>query len=198
MSGECFRTAEITYKVAWTKNDPKITEDAIKFWTESGALQATGGGMERSKMLCVVAYDGEKLIGVSTIAVHMQPQVMVKAAHFRALIHPSYRKRNIATELALRCLHTTEEWSKKNPSYKIMCFVVRVETKLLFPKCSKPTWHGLVNFIGYSDQGLPVYLYWYKHAFIGEEQDPDYTFYPVGPQGLQNDGPQMGGDGQMF
>jgi len=178
------RTSEITYKVAWQKNDEKITEDAISLWDEMGALQARVSGKERAKMLCVVAYDDKKLIGVSTIGVYMQPQVMVKAAHFRCLIRPAYRKRNIATELALRCLHTTEEWSKKNPSLKIMCYTIRVETTLLFPKCRKPIWHGLVNFIGYSDQGLPVYLYWYKHACIGEEEDPDYTFYPIrAPQG---------------
>merc|ERR1712238_643338 len=48
----------------------------------------------------------------------------------------------------------------------------------------KPTWHGLVNFIGYTEQGLPVYVYWYKHAYIGDEQDPDYSFYPSGAPGI--------------
>lgn len=110
---------------------------------------------------------------------------MFKAAHFRALVHPAYQKRNICTELTHRCLHTTEEWSKANPSYKVMCFVVRVEAKLLLSanKCSKPVRDGIFNFIGYSDQGLPVYLYWYKHAYIGEEQDDDFQFYPIGPPG---------------
>ena len=55
MSAECSRTADITYKVAWMKGDPKITEDAIKFWKDSGALQVKSSGEERAKMLCVVA-----------------------------------------------------------------------------------------------------------------------------------------------
>ncbi|MGK3733694.1 MAG: hypothetical protein ACI8RD_005960 [Bacillariaceae sp.] len=184
MPDSCSRTSEITYKVAWMKDNEKIVEDAIALWTEMGALQQQVNGKQRAKMLCVVAYDGEKLIGVSTIGVYPQPQVMVKAAHFRCLIRPAYRKRNIATELALRCLQTTEEWSKENPALKIMCYTIRVETQLLFPKCRKPTWHNKMTFIGYSEQGLPVYIYWFKHAFIGEEEDGDYTFYPMrAPQG---------------
>mmetsp|Transcript_18692 Transcript_18692/g.20927 ORF Transcript_18692/g.20927 Transcript_18692/m.20927 type:complete len:204 (+) Transcript_18692:140-751(+) len=177
------RTAEITYKVAWQKNDVQINEDAINIWIEMGAIKAKSQGVPRAKMLCVVAYDGKKLVAVSTIGVYPQEQTMVKGSHFRCVVRPAYRKRNIATELALRCLHTTEEWSKENPSFKVMNFTITIETQALFPKCRKPTWHGLVNFIGYTEQGLPVYVYWYKHAYIGDEQDPDYSFYPSGAPG---------------
>jgi hypothetical protein len=66
MPDSCSRTSEITYKVAWMKDNEKIVEDAIALWTEMGALQQQVNGKQRAKMLCVVAYDGEKLIGVST------------------------------------------------------------------------------------------------------------------------------------
>ena len=146
---------------------------------QQGALRNNNMGKQRSKMLCVVAYDGDKIIAVSTVSVYVQPNVYVKAANFRCLVRPEYRKRKIATELALRCAMTTEEWSKENPDFKVMCFAIRVETQILLQKCRQPVWADKMVFVGYSEQGMPLYVYWYKHACIGEEQDPDYTFYPI-------------------
>lgn len=177
-------SSSITYKIAWKKNDQKMIDDAINFWKESGMLQKNMTGETRAKMLCVVAYDGDNLIGVSTTAISMQPQVMVKACWFRCLVHPDYRQQKIATELASRSLVATEEWSKENPEKKVLCFTIRVETPALFPKCRQPVWHKKLNLIGYTEQGLPLYLYWYKHALVGEESDPDYTFYPSRPNGV--------------
>ena len=179
------------------KNDPTIRQDALQLWKDAGLLQNGEVGMERAKLLCVVAYDGAKLVAVSTVAVYRQTQVGVNGGHFRALVHPQYRRRNIGTELALRCLYATEEWSRANPTAKVMCFVIPVETQVLFPKCTKPTWHGLMNFIGYSEQNVPLYLYWFKHGTVGdaEQADEDYSFYPVGGQGQGMGG--GGGGGQV-
>mmetsp|Transcript_14664 Transcript_14664/g.16497 ORF Transcript_14664/g.16497 Transcript_14664/m.16497 type:complete len:332 (-) Transcript_14664:311-1306(-) len=196
---DCSRTAEITYKVAWMKNDPTIMKDAMQLWKDAGLLQSAEIEMERAKMLCVVAYDGAKLVAVSTVSVYLQTQVQAKGGHFRALVHPQYRRRNIGTELALRCLYATEEWSVANPKEKVVCFVIPIETHVLFPKCTKPTWHGLVNFIGYSEQNVPLYLHWFKHGTIGDEEQPDqdYSFYPVGGGGGQGMGGGGGGGGQI-
>lgn len=174
-------TNEITYKIAWQKKDEKIAKDACAIWKEMGALKDLSQGIERAKMLCVVAYDGDKLVAVSTTAVDVQQQVYVKACHFRCVVRPEYRRRHIATELAMRCLVVTEEWSKENPSYKVLAFVIRVETQDLMMKCYKPVWNNKINFIGYSEQGMPLYLRWYRHAYLGEEPDPDFVFYPSRP-----------------
>lgn len=177
-------TSEITYKIAWQKKDEKISKDACRLWTEMGAIREPSQGMDRAKALCVVAYDGDTMVAVSTIMVGSQPQVYAKACFFRCVVDPNYRRRHIATELAKRSLVVTEEWSKENPTYQVLAFVIRVETPLLVLKTYKPVWNNKLNFIGYTQQeGLPLYLHWFKHAQFGEKQDndSDFTFYPSRP-----------------
>lgn len=173
--------SEITYKIAWQKNNEKISKDACALWMESGAMKQPEAGIARAKLLCVVAYDGDKLVAVSTITVGVQQQVYAKVCHFMCIVRPEYRRRHIATELAMRCLVVTEGWSKANPTYKILAFVIQVQTQDLVMKCYKPVWNNKINFIGYSQEGAPLYLRWFRHAYFGEEPDGDFTFYPSRP-----------------
>jgi hypothetical protein len=175
------KSGQITYKVAWQKKDEKIMKDAIGFWAGIGAVKDPSQGMKRAQFLCVVAYDGESMIAVSTIEVGMLPQVYAKVGYFRCLVHPQYRRRHIATELANRCLVVTEEWSLENPSFGVLAFAIRVETPALVMKSYKPVWNNKLHFIGYTQEGLPLYLKWFKHAYFGEKQDADFTFYPTRP-----------------
>eukprot|EP00531_Pseudo-nitzschia_arenysensis_P013412 CAMPEP_0116118778 /NCGR_PEP_ID=MMETSP0329-20121206/2289_1 /TAXON_ID=697910 /ORGANISM="Pseudo-nitzschia arenysensis, Strain B593" /LENGTH=183 /DNA_ID=CAMNT_0003612435 /DNA_START=56 /DNA_END=607 /DNA_ORIENTATION=+ len=175
------QASRITYKNVWQKQDEKIMQEACVFWTELGVLKEASQGVERSKALSVVAYDGDKLIAVSTIGVAMLEQVHAKMCYFRCMVHPEYRKQHIATELANRCLVVSEKWSKDNPKHKAMGFVIRVETTNLMLKTYKPIWNDKLNFIGYTREGLPLYLRWFKHSYFGEEEDPDFTFYPTRP-----------------
>ncbi|VEU40030.1 unnamed protein product [Pseudo-nitzschia multistriata] len=172
----------ITYKVAWQKNDEIMMKDACKIWKEMGLIKEEGMGMPRAKLLSVVAYEGDKMVGLSTLTVAMQQQVFAKACHFRCVVRPEYRRRHIATEMAIRSLALSEEWSEQNPSYKVLAFVIRVETQDLTMKCYEPVWNNKMNFIGYSAEGLPLYLRWFKHATFGNpNEDPDFTFYPNRP-----------------
>ncbi len=175
------QASEITYKTVWQKQDEKIMQQACSFWTEIGAIKEPSQGVQRSKMLCVVAYHGDKLVAVSTIVVAMQGQVHAKVCYFRCVVHPQYRRRHIATELANRCLVVSEEWSKENPKHEAMAFVIRVETPNLLMKTYQPVWNDKLNFIGYTQEGLPLYLRWFKHAYFGEKEDNEYTFYPTRP-----------------
>lgn len=173
--------SEITYQIAWQKKDEKIMKEACAFWVEMGAIKEASQGMQRAQLLCAVAYHDGKLVAVSTIQVGMQPQVHAKVCYFRCVVRPEYRRRHIATELANRCLVVSEEWSKENPKYEAMAFAIRVETPNLLMKTYKPVWNDKLTFIGYSQEGLPLYLRWFTHAYFGEKQDPDFTFYPTRP-----------------
>lgn len=171
----------ITYKVAWQKKDEKIMDEACALWVELGALKEASQGKQRAELLSVVAYDGDKLVAVSVIQVGMLPQVHAKVCLFRCIVHPEYRRRGIATELATRSLVVSEEWSKENPKHQAMAFAIRVETQNLLAKTYQPVWNNKLTFIGYTQDGLPLYLRWFGHAYFGEEQDPDFTFYPNRP-----------------
>lgn len=177
--------SQITYKIAWQQKDEKIMKDACGIWKEMGAIKELMEGLPRCKFLNVVAYDGDKMVAVSTTTVAMQEQVFAKVFYFRCVVRPEYRRRHIATELAKRSLVVSEEWSKQNPSSKVLAFVIRVETQDLVMKCYQPVWSNKLNFIGYSPEGLPMYLRWFKHATFGNpNEDPDFTFYPNRPGAL--------------
>lgn len=176
--------SQITYRTAWQKKDEQIIRDACLLWTEMGATKEPVQGMQRAQLLCVVAYDGNKLVAVSTIDVGMQQQLHAKVCRFRCLVRPKYRRRHVATELANRCLVVTEEWSNENPSFKVLAFLIRVESPNLLMKTYEPVWNNKLNFIGYSKEGLPLYLRWFGHAYFGEKQDSDFAFYPSRPGAL--------------
>eukprot|EP00536_Pseudo-nitzschia_multiseries_P008946 jgi/Psemu1/297096/fgenesh1_pm.238_\ len=172
----------IKYKLAWAQSNEKITKDACELWKELGMMSEVAQGLQRAKHLCIVAYDGDLLVAVSTVTLAMQEQVYAKAAYFRCLVRPKYRRRHIATELATRALVSMEQWSAQFPEHKVLAFAIRVETQDLVLKCYQPVWNNKVNFIGYSQDGFPVYLRWFRHASFGDpNQDPDFTFYPNRP-----------------
>uniref|UniRef100_A0A7S4APG6 N-acetyltransferase domain-containing protein n=1 Tax=Pseudo-nitzschia australis TaxID=44445 RepID=A0A7S4APG6_9STRA len=173
---------EITYKIAWQKKDEKIQKDACAVWESLQTVKTPEQATKRAQYLCVVAYHGDQLVGMSTAVVGMQKQVYANAIHFRCLVNPDYRKQGIATEMATRALVATEEWSKKNPSKKVLAFVMCIESQTLALKCYEPVWNNKINFIGYSEQGLPLYLRWFKHATFGNiDEDPNFVFYPSRP-----------------
>lgn len=174
----------ITYETAWQKKDEKIMKDACAIWVEMGVIKDPAQGMQRAQVLCVVAYDGDKMVGISTIEVKVHEQVHAKACHFMCVVRPDYRRRHIATELAERCNVVTEEWSKENPSFQVLAFSIRVQSPNLVMKALKPVWNNKLIFIGYSQEGLPYYLRWFKHARFGEKEDPDFAFYPTRPGAL--------------
>lgn len=179
-----FDESEIIYKIAWKKDDEKIIKDACDLWKEMGALKDPEAGKARAKSLCVVAYHGETLVAVSTVFASMLQQVYSRVFFFRCVVRPKYRRRNIATKMAMRCDTITEEWSQQNPAAKAMAFVIRVETNALTMKCYEPIWNKKLNFMGYSNEGLPLYIRWYPHSYFGDDQDNDYTFYPSRPGAL--------------
>mmetsp|Transcript_6154 Transcript_6154/g.17518 ORF Transcript_6154/g.17518 Transcript_6154/m.17518 type:complete len:188 (-) Transcript_6154:400-963(-) len=175
----------ISYKLAWARNDEKIMKDACALWKEAGMIKEEAQGMIRAKALCIVAYDGDLLVAVSTIVLTMEPQVYAKVAQFRCAVRPDYRRRHIATELATRALVTMEQWSAQHPEHKVLAFSIRAEAQDLVLKCYQPVWNNKMNFIGYSQEGYPVYLRWFRHASFGNpNKDPDFTFYPNRPGAL--------------
>ena len=108
---------DLEFKIAWRKDDSQIREDALRVWRRMKAITPSQED-ERLNSLCVVAYDGEDLVGVSTVGITVYAPVRAKVAWFRCLVLPAYRKKGVATEFAVRCKDVLEEWSKNKPEAK--------------------------------------------------------------------------------
>lgn len=90
----------IRFVEAWRKNDPKFEADAIAFWTEHNLLIANTPADERTKEIAVLAYDGEKLVGLSTLKIQYFDQLRQKFAFLREAVAPDYRRHSLARSMS--------------------------------------------------------------------------------------------------
>lgn len=157
---------DLEFKIAWRKDDSHIREDALRVWRRMKAITPSQED-ERLNSLCVVAYDGEDLVGVSTVGITVYAPVRAKVAWFRCLVLPAYRKKGVATEFAVRCKDVLEEWSKQRPAEKLMAFGTVVETPNLGSLYRKPVWPRTgLTLVGHTKKQQQIRLVWFGHALF--------------------------------
>jgi len=159
---------EITYENVWKKNDAKARTGAMELWdTIFGKDMPCHIKNNRVESLCTVAYSGDELVAVSTIGVEMYDPLWVKVGWFRCLVKPKFRKRHIATELAIHCKKALEDWSVENPGEALMAFGTYVESTRLTEYSKNPIWPKTgLTLIGYNEKGVQIRLAWFKHTRV--------------------------------
>lgn len=159
---------EIDYRVAWLARDEQIHGDAVAFWREHGLLPPKADPALRAAQLCVVAYEAERLVAVSTIQV--RPLAMMKGerfAMFRCAATPGARRAGLATQLAARCRKVTEAWSATVPERRILGMACVVQGAELAAKQEHPIWPiSGMNLVGYNNAGQQVRIAWFAHATV--------------------------------
>lgn len=157
----------LTYKTVWQIKNEKVKKDALELWRSTGSLPE-GQEKDRLKSLCVVAYNGNELAGVSTIGIDYFNNVKANIAWFRCLVKDEYRRSGVATELAARCKGVMEEWSKTHPADKLHGFGTIVESPNLTSMTKRPIWPrtGMI-LVGHTQKGLQIRLVWFDHAYLG-------------------------------
>ncbi len=159
---------EIGYRVAWQADDERIQNDAIGFWRSHGLLQPKADPKLRAAQLCVVAYAGDTLVGVSTIQV--RPLAMLKGerfAMFRCAASPGLRRAGVATQLAARSRRVIETWAATVPERRILGMACVVQGGELAAKQMHPIWpQSGLNLIGYNTVGQQVRIAWFAHATV--------------------------------
>lgn len=159
---------EITYRVAWQLGDERIQADAIGFWRSHGLLPPKADPMLRAAQLCIVAYEGDALVAVSTIQV--RPLAMMKGerfAMFRCAATPGLRRAGLATQLAARSRREIEAWAATVPERRILGMACVVQGEELMAKQMHPIWpQSGMNLIGYNTTGQQVRIAWFAHATV--------------------------------
>lgn len=165
----------LEYKIVWMKNDPQVRQDALKLWKSLNALPP-GTESDRLNSLCVVAYDGDELVAVSTIGIKYIPSVRAKIGWFRCLVRPEVRKKGVATELCVRCKNVMEEWSKNNLLEKVLGYGVVVESRNLATLSRKPIWPRTeLALMGHTSNGQQMRLVWFDHAYFENNKPVKHT-----------------------
>jgi hypothetical protein len=153
---------------AWRLDDLMIMEDAGTFWRHLRALPPQVSPEERAKELCVVAYVGDQLVGVSTVSLELHPRLRARVGVFRCLVSPEYVHRRLAKRLTDYSRLVLEEWSRENPHERVLGMLFVLESPKFDLLEKRPVWRGSNDahywLIGFTPKGQQIRLTWFKHA----------------------------------
>ncbi len=159
-------TSNLRYQNVWKNVDEEVKKGVYELWDEQ-----TGGAMtaemkrNRIESASVVAYDGEKVVAVSTIALQKHQSLWCKVGYFRCIVHSEYRRKGVASQLAIRCKKVLAEYSEEHPDQRIHAMGIQISGKLLGDRGKQPFWSELgMAMVGYSQGNMQLRIAWLDHV----------------------------------
>jgi hypothetical protein len=159
---------DITTIQAWRRDDPRCIADAKAFWRQIGLGDDVAE--ERAAELCVVAYSGEGLLGVSTARLARFEPLKGRFAHLRCAVSPAARRKDVAARIIGHTRTVLEAWSADNPQEQLLGMVAVLQSHELREKQREPIWpiYGIdLNLAGYTPGGEQIRVGWFRHARLG-------------------------------
>ena len=123
----------IQLRPAWRRKDPVIERDAKLFWRAEQLLRATADLEARVAELCLAAYDGDTLIGLTTARVRYIGFLGVKLAMLRVAVASDKRKYRVASILQPESRELLEQWSAANPAEEVLGMGTVVQARMFGP-----------------------------------------------------------------
>jgi hypothetical protein len=156
----------VIFNKVWQKDDLKAMRDAVSVWSAAGVLGAGIDVNERMRELCVVGYDGDDLVAISTAYVAYLPMVREVMALFRVFVVDEKRKRGLAVPLTFETHEVLRDYARSRPDLRIggSAGIVIVRGKM-----HKPVTPARMVLIGYTKNDEPILVRWFDHFQIDEE-----------------------------
>lgn len=171
---------QIVFKDVWLKNDARAEADAIAAWDAAGDRLGRKTSLERAKMLCIVAYEGGRVVGTVTGEIAYMRMVREKMAFLQAFVVPQYRSQSLIIDLALAFHTAMTRFALEQPELRIGGSAAQIPT---LGAIDKPVGRGGLVLIGYNELNWPVKVRWFDHFRIDEEaaraRDPKLMKAPV-------------------
>lgn len=153
----------IRYVNAWRLDDPTCEADAIAFWRELKMLPPDVDPAQRAKQLVSMAYQGDRVVGVTTAVVSYLEQVRQNFAQMRILMHPDVEKTGVTVPLTIHAREVLREWSKANPQARLAGYAAIITAP---GYGQKPVLPAGLTLIGYNSKGFQIRAYWFDHFRI--------------------------------
>ncbi|MGV8995927.1 MAG: hypothetical protein ACOH12_03155 [Parvibaculaceae bacterium] len=150
-----------SYVTAWRKNDPKLEADATRFWEAHELLPAGKTAEDRIKELAVLAYDGEQVIGVSTVNIRYFDMLRQKFAFFREAIAPDYRLQSAGRDLTVQTRKAIEAYALAHLEEEIAGLAAILQAPGIGKRAIGR--QGRLALIGYTDFNEQVRVAWFDH-----------------------------------
>jgi hypothetical protein len=156
--------ADVRYVDVWQRVDADVRAHACALWRETDAVPEQERD-KRAESLCVVAYEGADLVGVSTVFLATMDAVRSRVGFLRVLVAKGRRGEHLATELAGRCVEVLKAWSLDHPDEMLKGMAAVIQSPELSEKCRDPVWPRTgLTVIGYTPRGEQIRLVWFDHA----------------------------------
>ena len=154
----------INFVPAWKKNDPRLEQDAIDLWTKLDALTPDTNPKTHSKMLSVVAYDGEAVVALSTLDVRYFEQLRQKFAFIDILVEPSNRMQKISVDMMRQTRAVIEAYALERPEERLagMAAVFKKKGIGRMPIGTG----GRTVLVGYTEEGYQLRVAWFDHFTV--------------------------------
>lgn len=157
---------EFRFVTAWKKRDPKIEADVLAVWRAHNILPAHANVEERLKQLCVIAYAGEEVAGISSVEMAIYPPLRRVFGFFRAFTLPQFGRQDIARGLAVHCRDVLRDWSLAHPEREISGMMAIYQAQGMG---RRPVGVSGLTLIGYTPEGYQVRLKWFDHIRLRTE-----------------------------
>jgi hypothetical protein len=157
--------SEPDIKVCWKLRDPAFERDVLAFWREDRMLPTVADVAKRIKEICVVAYDGPRIVGVVEANVRQLGFVRARIAMLKAAVAPAHRQSHLVSRLLAVAKEVLEKWSLEHPAENVKGIGCIVQTRVIDQKLKEPVWPlTSMMVVNYTPKGDQVRLAWFKHA----------------------------------
>ncbi|MFN4354125.1 hypothetical protein [Parvibaculum sp.] len=152
---------KIKYVSGWRKRDGKLERDAIALWKEHGVLPAGVTPESRAREICCLAYDGNRLAGISTVDIQpYRPLLNKRFGFLRVFTAPEFEQQEIAIGLAVEGRRILEEWSIANPEEQLFGMAAVYQS----PKLGRyPVGKSGLTLAGFTPEGHQLRIAWFNH-----------------------------------
>ncbi|MBI1261444.1 MAG: hypothetical protein GC184_06940 [Rhizobiales bacterium] len=154
---------EFTFFPVWRKNDSKVEADVKATWAKHNILPEGVDPEKRVKQLCVVAYEGDQVAGISTMDIAPYKPLRKRFGFFRAFTIPGFGNQDIARGLAVNCRDVLNQWSIDNPQEAVAGMMAVYQAKGMG---RRPVGVSGLTLIGYTPEGYQVRVIWFDHVTI--------------------------------
>lgn len=162
------------FRPVWQLHDPQAERDALAFWKRIGVFKSEARMTEQLKQLCVLTYDGDELVGVSTAALRHIKLLNCRMAMHAIAVAPGARSHHTSTNTTLATIALLEQWSLDHPEEGVMGVGAIIQSSLLVQNKRQAVWPNTkLTFIGFTAQGEQFRVFWFQHATVGDPPKPE-------------------------
>jgi len=161
--------AEISFRLAWEKNDPVLQRDAREFWLGLGGAVTPQEIEERVTQLCALAYAGGKVVALSTISLYDYPRLRSRFAYYRTSVAEGFRRQRMAVRLCAYSRDRLQEWARENPEVGLQGLFIVLQAKEFKRDQHVPVARrDDVEFVlvGYTPGGYQLRIVWFDGASV--------------------------------